>query len=908
MSDVGSPGPRIEKICDRFDAAWRSGKQPELSVYANELANEHGNERGGTQLRRRLLVELISVDMEYRANRGDVVEVSEYLGQFPELVGEDGQPPNELLLAEQELVSTLDQRTQTPTHIEPSAATPRCLDDYEIVEEIAHGGMGVVYKARDTRLKCDVALKTIRSGEFAGREEIERFRREAEAAAQLQHPGIVRIHRIGQSGGLHYFTMDFVEGKSLAQVVKAGPLPEREAIRFTVEVCEAVDYAHRHGILHRDIKPSNVLVNQSGDALITDFGLAKRLEENSDFSRTGQAMGTPGYMPPEQALGRKEDITFRSDVYAIGALLYHLLTGRPPFRGTSQAEVIREVLHSEPTPPHKINSKISKDLTTICMKCLEKQPARRYASAAELRDDLHRYANGFAIQARPVTFVEYGWRWYKRNMMVANLVLATCLAIVIGGATVVAVKKEGIQSRLEMARKRIEGEIATAKAKMSLSHGDLRPELVGIESDRLTEALQAYESVLAEQHLLFAGRAPDREFQHDLANLLFYDAQTTRLLQDFARSENSFLNAIKSYQALRVKYADDVRFPLWLGKSHDYLGELYRDHDRVEDADRQYRRSIEVLQECLRKFPDSDEVRLELARANNNFGILLQDLDRLAEARVRFANSETMLREIVKRDDMKIDYRRDLARSLINLGRLERIQENYGRAEELYLEATAMFKRLLNDHPKSERYKFLSATAKMNHGFMQAVYIADLDAGEKLLRESLSEFSELSSSIPEYRLTKAKCMLNLCQVHGLRYSQTQQAERLASAEEYCVAAHEILRDLHATHADVAEFDSWMGVVLGTLGWIADKQSEYEQFTKHLHEAIKFQRDAVQKRPRHREYKTRLQRHREFFVTRLVAAMDRGFETDFSSSRFDVIRDDPEFQQALQERKAAAPRS
>ena len=244
------------------------------------------------------------------------------------------------------------QRTDdgSPYDDEPADELPcRFIDDYELVCEIARGGMGIVYKARDTRLKCDVALKMIRSGEFAGREQVERFYGEAEAAAQLQHPGIVRIHRVGRVAGLHYFTMDLIDGSSLTEL--ADDLVESDVLRYGIEVCEAVEYAHQRGIVHRDIKPSNVLVDQSGRALVTDFGLAKQIEQQSGLSEDGQALGTPGYMPPEQAEGRRDGIGFHSDIYSIGALLYHLLTGRPPFDGTSQGEVLHKVINTDPVAP-----------------------------------------------------------------------------------------------------------------------------------------------------------------------------------------------------------------------------------------------------------------------------------------------------------------------------------------------------------------------------------------------------------------------------------------------------------------------------------------------------------------------------------------------------------------------------
>ena len=288
------------------------------------------------------------------------------------------------------------------------------IGDYELLEEIARGGMGIVFKARQGKLDRLVAVKMILGGEFASREQVRRFRAEVEAAARLQHPHIVRIHETGEHDGQPYFSMDYVEGGNLAALVREQPLPPRRAADYVKTIAEAVHYAHEHGILHRDLKPSNVLIDSSDQPRVTDFGLAKRLpdsplstQEASQLTLTGQVIGSPGYMSPEQASGQRDAVGVTSDVYALGAILYHALTGRPPFQGESVTDTLHQVLHQEPMPPRLVNAAVPVDLDSVCLKCLEKNPASRYPSAAMMVEDLTRFQNGEPVQARPMVMTNF---------------------------------------------------------------------------------------------------------------------------------------------------------------------------------------------------------------------------------------------------------------------------------------------------------------------------------------------------------------------------------------------------------------------------------------------------------------------------------------------------------------------
>jgi hypothetical protein len=401
----------INDACERFEAEWQSGAQPQIEQYLAEV-----DEGARPELAR----ELLKLEVYYRRERGDTILADDYTPRFPEQVG---------------LIDTLlADRTALPS------GTIRCFGDYELLEEIARGGMGVVFKARQVSLNRVVALKMILAGQLATSRDVQRFYNEAENAAQLDHPNIVPIYDVGEHEGQHYFSMKLIDNGSLGSHLQTRtlpyggrdigrpsappPFPDSRAIaQFMVAVAHAVHYAHQRGILHRDLKPGNILIDGDLHPHVTDFGLSRRLEVQHSLSPSGAIVGTPGYMAPEQARGEK-GLSVAADVYSLGAVLYELLCGRPPFRAETPLDTLQQVMEKDPEHPRTFNPNADRDLSAIALKCLRKKPAGRYESADALAQELERWLRGEPTKARPPSLAGQAFRWFRRNASTAVGIIA----------------------------------------------------------------------------------------------------------------------------------------------------------------------------------------------------------------------------------------------------------------------------------------------------------------------------------------------------------------------------------------------------------------------------------------------------------------------------------------------------
>ncbi|QDU29109.1 Serine/threonine-protein kinase PrkC [Anatilimnocola aggregata] len=488
----------LDERCDHFESEWKSGQRPSLSEY---LAG--WNESGADQLFRHLL----ELEVDYRERAGETVVGADYHPHFPNF-----QTIIDEVIAGPSVTKTYAKRQADtrPRATAPTAETPASLGGYELLELLGQGGMGVVYKARQISLNRLVALKMIRSGELADNEELRRFRAEAEAAAKLEHAGIVPVFEVGEDRGRLFFSMGLVEGGSLDGLLANDPPDIDHAVRLLEQTARAVGYAHERGIIHRDLKPANILIDRAGAPRITDFGLAKSLHADQELTTTGQVLGTPSYMPPEQARGEASAICPASDVYSLGAVLYRTLAGRTPFQAATLVDMLHEVVNAEPVAPSRLVRGISPDLDTICLKCLEKAPARRYTSANDFADELARYLRREPILARPISRLERGRRWCSRNPVIASLLAVVAVSLLLGtaissyfgyaatlsaaAARTSATKARDAEKLAETRRKEQEREAERAKAATALAQERERvnrERLVGIYVNRGWESARS---------------------------------------------------------------------------------------------------------------------------------------------------------------------------------------------------------------------------------------------------------------------------------------------------------------------------------------------------------------------------------------------------------------------------------
>jgi WD40 repeat protein/tRNA A-37 threonylcarbamoyl transferase component Bud32 len=413
----------------------------------------------------------------------------------------------------------------------------RVCGEYELLDLLGRGGMGVVFKARHQKLGRTVALKMILAGELASDSVIQRFQAEARAVAQLEHPGIVPLYEFGEHQGLHYFTMGFIDGPTLSKALLDGPLPSRESARMLRDIALAMDYAHRHGVIHRDLKPGNILLDGEQHPKITDFGLAKRIDDASEMTGAGQVLGTPSYMAPEQTLGQSSEVGAAADVYGLGAMLFAMLTGRPPFQASSTWETLRQVVQDVPPQPRHLNSSVPRDLETICLKCLRKQPGHRYESAGDLADDLARFLNGQPIQARPVGVVERALRWYRRRPVVGTMAISLAILLVAVPLLLAGFWREAdARADVEAAGRKMEAQAREKEV-------DARRQTEALERERARQLFQAYVNEAAARRTSpRAGRRFDAIDRIVTARALADDLQLPN--EDYVRLRSEAISAL----------------------------------------------------------------------------------------------------------------------------------------------------------------------------------------------------------------------------------------------------------------------------------------------------------------------------------------------------------------------------
>lgn len=525
---------------------------------------------------------------------------------------------------------------------EPDSHLPE-IPGYEVLSEISRGGMGVIYKARQLVPNRIVAVKMTKSGRFANREEIQRFQTEAAAAATLEHPHIVPIFEVGKSDGCHFYSMGFVDGCTLQDQLRGGPLAITAAAELGKTIAETVQFAHENGIVHRDLKPSNILIDLEGKPRIADFGLAKNTAVESGLTATGQILGTPSFMSPEQASGKLEDAGPLVDVYALGAILYAMLTGRPPFQAASVMETLSQVVDSEPVSPKTLNAEVGTDLETICLKCLDKHSERRYASARDVADELNRFLMNKPILARPASRLSLVRRWCKRNPLGTTIIAMVSLITIISPIVAYNQKRlaeEGRQANVsltasllaETEAKNLATENA-ARATRNLGRADEAVNDFLLEIGKDKGVLSLYPSTqLLRKKLLLKGKDyyehlidenPNAELTPRLANANYQLAQILlELTGEVEGAISANQRALELYNQLELEDANEIQYSETIANIHKQLGFLFT---RTGETD-QARTALET---ALRSFERLAASHPETRGYQRNLGATLDGLGRL---------------------------------------------------------------------------------------------------------------------------------------------------------------------------------------------------------------------------------------------------------------------------------------
>ena len=587
---------------------------------------------------------------------------------------------------------------------------PYRFGPYTFVEEIGRGGMGVVYRARQRTLNRTVAVKLLLSGAYSSEAALRRFQLEAEAAAGLQHPNIVGIHDYGEWEGQPYYAMDLISGRNLADLCDGRPLPAARAAEILRDLARAVHYAHQKGILHRDLKPSNVLIGEDGRPRITDFGLAKWLDHSAGATVSGQMLGSPSYASPEQASGRLDTIGVASDVYGLGALFYHLLTGRAPFNASTPAETLRLVLGSDPAPPRLLNPTLSRELETICLKCLAAEPDRRYASAAALGGDLDRYMDNRPILARPPNAV-YRLRKFTARHRAEVTVAAALVAVLIGASVVsslLALRATRAERAQAQQRALAEAERANAEDLLAFMLGDLRTQLARMGR------LDVLESIGDKAMTYFGSRKAGELSDTALARhaqALTQIGEIRMAQARYADATAAFTEAYQRAAALAAKHPNNGDRLFDRGQAEYWIGYVYWRRGEFGDAATWLTRYRGTSLALLALDPSRTAWRSELVYSDHNLAVLCKDQGDFAKARSGFLAELDTLEKLHQADPADIDFCNRIAEAHSWLGSLADQQGDYSEAMDQFVAQTRQLEQLVKAAPDAANWRYKLAKA-----------------------------------------------------------------------------------------------------------------------------------------------------------------------------------------------------
>jgi tetratricopeptide (TPR) repeat protein len=666
---------------------------------------------------------------------------------------------------------------------------PRSVGRFTLLQLVGRGAFGSVYKARDGALDRVVALKLPRPGEVSGSER-DRFLREARSAAQLRHASIVSVHEVGEESGLPYLVSDFVEGVTLADVLSARRPDPHDAARLVAGVADALHYAHEHGVVHRDVKPSNIMVGADGRPQVMDFGMAKRETGEDTMTVEGQVLGTPAFMAPEQARGEAHAVDGRADVYSLGVILYQLLTGEVPFRGTTRM-LLHQVLNDEPRPPRKLNDSIPRDLETVCLKAMAKDPGRRYQTAAAMADDLRRFQGGQPILARPVGRIERGLRWCGRNRALATASAAAALFLLGGAATATAfaVRAEHNATRAETALRQLtEANQREREARVMTEESGRR----AAERFQLArEAVDRFHTRVSESEELKA---------RDLEGL------RTKLLEE----------AGAFYEKFAGEEGDDPEVRAERGRAHRRLGRVYGETGRRDRAETAFREAMAIQRQLVSDRPAEPKYRFDLLQTYNEYAEFQWNsgewTGRLCRPAIEACRRALPIaRELVGSQPEVPEYRFELATTLNLMGTLDEPREG------VWTEALELGQALTRECPDVSRYRHFVALMHNQLGYLWSS-AGKSEQAEETFKKGLAVARPLARDYAddaEYRNTVCVLLHNLASL----YEKTEHRDRALSATRECV---EVARKVADAHPSVV---TWQFTLTRSLNMQASLQEQ-----------------------------------------------------------------------------------
>ena len=758
---------------------------------------------------------------------------------------ESTQPPSFELNENVKSGSGLLSRTEGGTQNPKSQVLNKTVGEYKVLSELGRGGMGVVYKAEHKTLKRTVAIKMILAGQHAGESAKNRFLSEAQAVAHLQHPNIVQIFDIGEHEGLPFFSIEFVDGSPLDELIKDNPTSHRETAEIVAKLSEAMQYAHDEGILHRDIKPGNVLIAKDGTPKVTDFGLAKQLnDEDAQQTRDGTILGTPAYMSPEQAGGRIKDLSPAADQYSLGAMMYRMLVGRPPFVAPKALDVVMKVRNEEPSPLRQFDNDIPADLETICLKTLSKDPAQRYESCQHLADDLQRYLNGEPIKARAISQIERGWRWCKRNPVISSLgALATLLLIG------VAIGSTAFALTLSAKNKEIKKEFDRAEEQKEIA---LRETVRAQEQEKVANeqsqlALQAMQDSVTE---LYGPLVNDPSTIDLRVGFIKNLCGTYEKLGDTLK-KNEKSQAIPTLMAMQMRLVQDLT---GVGKGEQAIEVM---NDLLETAERRL-----IVKE------NSDAARSNLAKVCMTFAQIKEQFESANDAAPLLERAVGIADDIIanptetdekgRPSQTELVYLQSSARNRravlqMGLGNNNQAEADFRDCLKYALAVVDGYETDKVFHERDERFQkqFISEVKRSIGQNKAALGLMLLKSGR--IESGLKTYEEVyQAAQKEYESNKKNVMAyyqlgNVCGNYGfqaIKMDKQQLAEKLMS--QYA----SIMRDLgeNEKYKNVAMIQDAFALSCYRYGLFLDQEEDSEQAKKLYDEAVKLRAAILAKDP------------------------------------------------------------